>query len=56
MIEKIRFPEKWWPGKFDMFSSHSIMHVLVVISSVVQMIGYLEAFDYAQLNLTCSAS
>lgn len=56
VIRKIRFPESWWPGKFDMCSSHSFMHILVVCAAVIQMIGYLEAFDYAYSNITCSAS
>ncbi|KAM3460582.1 hypothetical protein NHJ6243_005753 [Beauveria neobassiana] len=52
----MRFPESWWPGKFDMCSSHSFMHFLVVCAAVIQMIGYLEAFDYAYSNITCSVS
>ncbi|KAK7219202.1 hypothetical protein V2G26_007205 [Clonostachys chloroleuca] len=52
----IRFPESWWPGKFDMCSSHSFMHILVVCAAIIQMIGYLEAFDYAYSNITCPAS
>jgi len=53
---KMRFPENWWPGKFDMCSSHSFMHILVVCAAIIQMIGYLEAFDYAYSNITCLAS
>lgn len=56
MFRKMRFPESWWPGKFDMCSSHSFMHILVVSAAVIQMVGYLEAFDYAYSNITCSAS
>jgi adiponectin receptor len=55
LIRKMRFPEVWWPGKFDMCNSHSFMHLLVVCAAVIQMAGYLEAFDYAYSNLTCSA-
>jgi adiponectin receptor len=55
-IRKMRFPERRWPGKFDMCSSHSLMHILVVCAAVIQMKGYLEAFDYAYSNITCSAS
>ena len=25
-----RFPEKHWPGRFDVFSSHFIWHVFIV--------------------------
>ncbi|KAH7021614.1 hemolysin-III related-domain-containing protein [Microdochium trichocladiopsis] len=52
----MRFPERWWPGWFDMCSSHSFMHILVVSAAVIQLIGYLQAFDYAYLNITCLAS
>ena len=47
MMRKMRFPESRWPGRFDMCSSHSIMHILVVCAAVIQILGYLEAFDYA---------
>lgn len=56
MIGKTKFPERQWPGKFDMCNSHSFMHILVVCAAVVQMIGYLEAFDYAYSEITCLAS
>jgi len=56
MIGKLRFPESRWPGRFDMCSSHSFMHVLVVFASVIQLMGYLKAFDYAYSRITCSAS
>ncbi|KAL4971431.1 hemolysin-III family protein [Aspergillus desertorum] len=48
-----RFPESQYPGKFDLCGSHSIFHILVVCAAVVQLMGYLDAFDYAQTNLTC---
>ncbi|KAJ5364598.1 hemolysin-III family protein [Penicillium cataractarum] len=50
-----RFPESRYPGKFDLWGSHSIFHILVVCAAVVQLMGYLDAFDYAQANLTCSS-
>lgn len=49
-----RFPESRYPGKFDLWGSHSIFHVLVVCAAVVQLMGYLDAYDYAHANLTCS--
>ena len=52
---KTRFPESRYPGKFDLCGSHSVFHILVVCAAVVQLIGYLDAFDYAQANLTCSS-
>lgn len=51
---KTRFPESRYPGKFDMWGSHSIFHVLVVCAAVVQLMGYLDAFEYAYANLHCS--
>ena len=56
MIGKTKFPESQWPGKFDMCNSHSFMHILVVCAAVIQMIGYLEAFDYAYSGIICSVS
>ncbi|PSN67548.1 hemolysin-III family protein [Corynespora cassiicola Philippines] len=50
-----RFPESRYPGKFDLWGSHSIFHILVVCAAVIQLMGYLDAFDYAQANLTCSS-
>ncbi|OAG42077.1 hypothetical protein AYO21_03812 [Fonsecaea monophora] len=50
-----RFPESRYPGKFDLWGSHAIFHVLVVCAAVVQLMGYLDAFDHAHANLTCSS-
>jgi adiponectin receptor len=50
-----RFPESRYPGKFDLMGSHSIFHILVVCAAVVQLMGYLDAFDYAHAKLTCSS-
>jgi len=55
MVLKTRFPESRYPGKFDLWGSHSIFHILVVCAAVVQLMGYLDAFNYAQANLTCSS-
>ncbi|KAJ6018484.1 hemolysin-III family protein [Penicillium canescens] len=55
VVLKTRFPESQYPGKFDLWGSHSIFHILVVCAAVVQLMGYLDAFDYAQANLTCSS-
>lgn len=48
---KTRFPEIRYAGKFDLWGSHAIFHVLVVCAAVVQLMGYLNAFDYVQTNL-----
>jgi adiponectin receptor len=52
-FRKMRFPESRWPGRFDMCSSHSFMHILVVCAAIIQMIGYLKAFDHAHANMSC---
>ncbi|KAI1149382.1 hemolysin-III family protein [Nemania diffusa] len=46
-----RFLERRYPGKFDLWGSHSIFHILVVCAAVVQLMGYLDAFDYSHANL-----
>ncbi|EWZ77817.1 hypothetical protein FOXG_20922 [Fusarium oxysporum f. sp. lycopersici 4287] len=50
-----RFPESQYPGEFDLCSSHSIFHILVVCAAIVQLAGYLDAFSYAHANLTCQS-
>ncbi|KAJ0413350.1 hemolysin-III related-domain-containing protein [Aspergillus carlsbadensis] len=55
LIHGLMFPESRYPGKFDLCGSHSIFHILVVSAAVVQLMGYLDAFDYAQTNITCSS-
>ena len=54
IVLQTRFPEICYLGKFDLWGSHSIFHILVVCAAVVQLTGYLHAFDYAHANLTCS--
>ena len=55
VVLKTRFPESRYPGKISLWGSHSIFHILVVCAAVVQLIGYLDAFEYAQANLACSS-
>ncbi|KAK3374985.1 hemolysin-III family protein [Podospora didyma] len=40
-----RFPECRWPGKFDMWGSHSIFHVLVVCAAVYYLLLSYEYMD-----------
>jgi adiponectin receptor len=43
-----RVPEKWAPGRFDIWgSSHQIFHVLVVMAAASHLVGLVKAFDYA---------
>ncbi|UKZ85975.1 uncharacterized protein TrAFT101_001814 [Trichoderma asperellum] len=56
LIYVTKFPESRFPGKFDIYgSSHQLFHFLVVLATVVQLIGILDAFDYNYANRTCSS-
>jgi adiponectin receptor len=47
VIYAARVPEKWAPGKYDIWgSSHQIFHVLVVLAAASHLVGLLTAFDY----------
>ena len=42
-----RVPEKWAPGRFDIWgSSHQIFHVLVLLAAASHLVGLVMAFDY----------
>lgn len=46
-----RFPEKKWPGKFDVYgTSHQIFHVLVVCGAVVHLCGVWSAYGWNYRN------
>ncbi|KAF1828931.1 HlyIII-domain-containing protein [Decorospora gaudefroyi] len=46
-IYAARIPEKWSPGKYDIWgSSHQIFHVLVVLAAASHLVGLVKAFDY----------
>ena len=49
----IRFPEKYFPGKFDIFgSSHQLLHIAVLIAIIFHYIGSLDAY-YSRFNNIC---
>ncbi|CZR61779.1 related to PHO36 (regulatory role in lipid and phosphate metabolism) [Phialocephala subalpina] len=51
-----RWPERSWPGTFDIWgSSHQIFHVLVVMAAGSHLYGLLRAFDFhhSVLGLAC---
>ncbi|KAF8852882.1 HlyIII-domain-containing protein [Acephala macrosclerotiorum] len=51
-----RWPERSWPGAFDIWgSSHQIFHVLVVMAAGSHLYGLLKAFDFhhSVLGLAC---
>lgn len=46
-IYAARIPEKWSPGKYDLYgSSHQIFHFLVVAAAGTHLVGLVKAFDY----------
>jgi len=46
-IYATRVPERWYPGKFDIYcSSHQIFHVLVLVAASTHLTGLIKAFDY----------
>lgn len=46
-IYAFRVPERWAPGKFDIWgSSHQIFHVLILIAAATHLVGLIKAFDY----------
>ncbi|TVY84242.1 ADIPOR-like receptor SPBC12C2.09c [Lachnellula suecica] len=51
-----RWPERSWPGTFDIWgSSHQIFHMLVLAAAASHLYGLLKAFDYhhTTLGLKC---
>lgn len=46
-IYAARIPEKWSPGRYDLYgSSHQIFHFLVVAAAGAHLVGLVKAFDY----------
>ncbi|KAL7268933.1 hypothetical protein RUND412_008421 [Rhizina undulata] len=46
-IYAARMPERWTPGKYDLYgSSHQIFHFLVVAAACSHLVGLVKAFDY----------
>jgi adiponectin receptor len=54
-IYAARIPEKWSPGKYDIWgSSHQIFHVLVVLAAASHLMALVKAFDYEHSQRTGS--
>jgi adiponectin receptor len=55
-IYAARVPEKWSPGKYDIWgSSHQIFHVLVVLAAASHLVGLLKAFDFEHSRRSAAA-
>ena len=53
LLYLFRFPEKYFPGKFDLFgSSHQLLHVAVLIAVFFHYIGCLDAY-YSRIHKLC---
>ncbi|KAF8463008.1 hemolysin-III related-domain-containing protein [Kalaharituber pfeilii] len=47
LIYAARVPERWAPGRFDLFgASHQVFHVLVLAAAGTHLRGLIRAFDY----------
>lgn len=57
LVYGMRFPEKLYPGHFDIWgSSHQLFHVLVVLATAVHLFGVLNALKWNHANRQCRTS
>ncbi|TGO25162.1 hypothetical protein BPAE_0086g00270 [Botrytis paeoniae] len=43
----LRIPEKYYPGRFDIYgNSHQILHCMVVLAALAHFVGLVQSFDY----------
>ena len=43
----IKFPERWFRGKFDIFgASHQWLHIMVIVAGLAHTFGVLQSFDF----------
>lgn len=56
IIYAARVPERWAPGRFDLFgSSHQWFHVLVLVAAGCELVGLVKAFQYrhSEVGVAC---
>lgn len=54
---KARVPERWSPGRFDVWgSSHQIFHVLIVLAALAHLQGLMKASHHAHTAARCDSS
>lgn len=47
LVYGTRFPEKLYPGRFDIWgNSHQIFHVIVVAATSIHLLGFLKALHW----------
>ena len=54
VILKIRFFENSYFDKFNLWNFHLIFHILIVCVVVIQLMNYLNVFNYVYANFICS--
>ncbi|QPG76278.1 hypothetical protein FOA43_003664 [Brettanomyces nanus] len=53
LLYALRIPERFSPGKFDIFGhSHQFFHVLVVISAFSHFKGLVQSYTYSHIRST----
>lgn len=46
-----QYPERWWPGKFDLWlHSHQIFHLCVLAAAILHYMGLMEAYHWHLAN------
>ncbi|KAI9099442.1 hemolysin-III related-domain-containing protein [Phlyctochytrium arcticum] len=57
LIYAARIPERWWPGKFDLFfHSHQIFHCFVLAGAIIHYYGVVQAYKWWHThNYQCNA-
>jgi adiponectin receptor len=46
IVYVLRFPERRWPRRFDIFgASHQLMHCAIIIAGLAWLAGMITAFD-----------
>ena len=55
MVYLFQIPERWWPGKFDLwFSSHQIWHLLIVAAVLTHYLGVIHMYEW-RMTRVCPA-
>ncbi|KAH9417870.1 hypothetical protein DERP_013131 [Dermatophagoides pteronyssinus] len=51
LIYSLKYPERLFPGHCDLFSSHAIFHIIIIIAGIGSMHS-LSMISYYQINMT----
>lgn len=51
VVYVLRVPERWFPGRFDIWGhSHQIWHIFVVLGIIVHTFGVVRQYEWWHLN------